>query len=105
MYKVVFIFSSPPQKIEEEFERGTDISTMKFILLTDLWPLGQMEKSHVSGLRFFSMGKELPNSLKIEDIKMINSSSPVPILVHVVKGDSEMGGEKNDCDCATCRVI
>ena len=106
MIKVAFIFSSPYHKTGGDFEKESTVGKLKQILLKDDWPENQLGKERISYLRFFSMGKELYDHIKLCDLKLPVPHHPLPILVHAVEGIPPGTIDIRDDDfCSHCLVF
>lgn len=108
MAKVLFIFSSPAYRFEETFEKTMEISKLKQYLLKDNWPVNQLEKSKVTSVRFFCMGKELYNHMALNELNMPESNQPIPILVHATDapvGKNSTTSSREEDSCCSCVVL
>lgn len=105
MAKVCFIFSSPYLKTEGTFDSNLTIEKLKQILLKENWPESQTNKEKISFIRFFSMGKELYDHVKLSDIKLPDPNHPTPVLVHIVEGlPIPISSTRDDDFCSYCII-
>ena len=106
MANVSFIFASSPRRVENTFPNDFAVADLKMHLLKENWPADLVESEKVERLRFFCMGKELEDGLKLGNISRPDNNIGIPIHVHIVKGSSfSMESREDPKWCCSCSIL
>lgn len=105
MVKILFSFHNSEHKVQDEVRGTMNVLELKTLLLKEKWPPELSPSESVRGLRYFCMGKELADSVRVSEIQGLNSDLPVPILVHIAQRAEDKGFPRTTSHCCSCAIL